>query len=845
MRTLEEENQLLKTELAAERFMIDQITKLNSSEIISDGIQEMLGALGEYVHADRSYVFEITDNYITTNTYEWCAPGVTPQIDNLKGITFEEMPQWIEIFLKGETILIDHLEDVRESMPQEYELLKVQNIQTLIAFPISLHDHLIGFVGLDNPEMGRSRLIERMLYLLGQHVGTAIDDYKKERIRLEMAAAKSRQEYKRDMENILGGAQIGIWSIEMTHDKAPRMYADRTMCELLGVHPSISPEDCYDVWFAGISPNYVAAVLDNVDTVRREGYSEITYTWNHPTRGLIWVRCGGVFFHNYPDGGFLIRGYHQDVTASIRSELRYQSLTAATSQIYYAIYTIDLKRDYMEQLSTANALFPLSDDKGVASEKIGRICKKYVREDYQPKLQDFFDLSTLQERLTHNRFVSREYPGKDGLWKRATFIVPEYEDGTDFSQILYVTQVIDEYKQKELAWQQELVQAADEARRANAAKSDFLSRMSHDIRTPINGIMGLLDMEELNPDNPEKVQECHDRMRICASHLLALINDVLDMNKLESGELILEQTPFDLRMLLKDCWMILESQAAKMNISFEPIAEGSITKPYVIGSPLHVRQIFTNILSNSIKYNKPNGKISVSARLAASTEDSVSYEFVISDTGIGMASDYLEHIFEPFSQEQQGARTTYQGTGLGMSIVHRLVESMNGSIRVESEKNVGSRFIFTLPFQLDPSPKSLNPAEAEQPTADISGMHVLIVEDNDLNREIAQYLLEDAGATVTTVCNGLEAYEEFVSSPPETFDLILMDIMMPVMDGLEATTKIRACDRPDALVIPIVAMSANAFSDDVLASKKAGMNEHLAKPLELHKLIQVLARFRV
>ena len=844
MRTLEEENKLLRTELAAERFIIDQITKLNSSEIITDGIQKMLRALGEYVHADRSYVFEITDNYTSTNTYEWCAPGVTPQIDNLKGLTFEEMPNWIEIFLKGETILIDHLEDIQTTMPQEYDLLKVQNIQTLIAFPISLHEHLIGFVGLDNPEMNRSRLIERMLYLLGQHVGTAIDDYKKERIRLEMAAAKSRQEYKRDMENILGGAQIGIWSIEMRQDKAPRMYADRTMCELLGVHSSISPEDCYDVWFAGISPNYVAAVLDNVDTVRREGYSEITYTWNHPTRGLIWVRCGGVFFNNYPDGGFLIRGYHQDVTSSIRSELRYQSLTAATSQIYYAIYSIDLKRDYMEQLSSANALFPLSDDKGVASEKIGKICQKYVREDYQPNLRDFFNLSTLQERLLHKRFVSREYPDKKGIWKRATFIVPEYEDGTDFSQILYVTQIIDEYKQKELAWQQELVQAADEARRANAAKSDFLSRMSHDIRTPINGIMGLLDMEELNPDNPEKLRECHTKMRVCASHLLALINDVLDMNKLESGELILEHTPFDLRKLLKDCWMILESQAAKMNLTFEPVAAGSISKPYVIGSPLHVRQIFTNILSNSIKYNKHGGKLSISACLVASTEDSVTYKFIIADTGIGMSQEYLEHIFEPFSQEQCGARTTYQGTGLGMSIVHRLVESLNGTIRVESKKNVGTSFIFTLPFQLDPTPRSLNPVENEPPTVDVSGMHVLVVEDNNLNREIAQCLLEDAGVTVTTVSNGLEAYEKFIFSPPETFDLILMDIMMPVMDGLEAAAKIRSCDRPDALTIPIVAMSANAFSDDVFASKKAGMNEHLAKPLELHKLLQILARYR-
>ena len=277
------------------------------------------------------------------------------------------------------------------------------------------------------------------------------------------------------------------------------------------------------------------------------------------------------------------------------------------------------------------------------------------------------------------------------------------------------------------------------------------------------------------------------------------------MNKLESGELILEETPFDLRILLKDCWTILEFQAAKMELTFEPIAAGSITRPYVIGRPLHVRQIFTNILSNAIKYNKRGGKISVSARAAASTEDSVSYEFTIADTGIGMSQEYLEHIFEPFSQEDPGARTTYHGTGLGMSIVHRLVDSMGGTIRVESEKNVGSRFIFTLPFQLDPSPKSQNPAENEPPAADISGMHILIVEDNELNREIAQYLLEDAGATVTAVCNGLEGYQKFVSSPPETFDLILMDIMMPVMDGLEAATKIRSCDHPDALIIPIVA----------------------------------------
>ena len=315
------------------------------------------------------------------------------------------------------------------------------------------------------------------------------------------------------------------------------------------------------------------------------------------------------------------------------------------------------------------------------------------------------------------------------------------------------------------------------------------------------------------------------------------------MNKLESGELILEETPFDLRILLKDCWTILEFQAAKMELTFEPIAAGSITRPYVIGSPLHVRQIFTNILSNAIKYNKRGGKISVSARAAASTEDSVSYEFTIADTGIGMSQEYLEHIFEPFSQEDPGARTTYHGTGLGMSIVHRLVDSMGGTIRVESEKNVGSRFIFTLPFQLDPSPKSQNPAENEPPAADISGMHILIVEDNELNSEIAMTILNEYGIQVDTAGNGVEAVEKIKISTPGDYDLVLMDVQMPIMNGYEATKRIRKLNEPKLAGIPILAMTANAFDEDRKNALESGMDGFLSKPIVVDELLHTLQEY--
>lgn len=833
----------LYAELEAERFMTDQISLLHEAEDLADGINFMLKSLGEFTDADRAYVFETSENHTSTNTYEWCAAGVTPQIRNLHDIPFESMPKWIEVFLHGENILIEDLEAYRESMPLEYELLKVQNVSTLIAFPISVHEKLIGFVGVDNPDMEKSNLLHRLLSLLGKYVGTMIKDHKNEQMRLEVVASKSRLDYQLEMDEILRGAQIGIWTLEMDGVKAPRLHPNPTMCTLLGVSQEMSPEEVYQFWYHRLPPKYVTPVLDYIQKVIHESYSEITYPWNHPLLGQIWIRCGGILYPDYQGNGICIRGYHQDVTRNIENERKYQNLTAATSQIYHAIYHIDLIQDRIEKLAGANQNYTPTGVVTSATAQLNDILEKLVAPSHHEIMQYFFDLTTVNDRLHGKLFISREYPSPQGIWRRATFIVQNRDTDDDVTEILYVTQIIDDYKQKELAYQQELVKAVESANQANTAKTDFLNRMSHDIRTPLNGILGMLDIAQKNETNPKALLECHEKMRTAAFHLKALVNDVLDMQRMETDRFFLEQIPFDIREILDNCWSMLETQASRLDITLKKIKPGSLKYPYLIGSPLHIRQIFMNLLSNAIKYNKPGGSISVHAKTIRQVHQNVIYKFIISDTGIGISPEFQKHIFEPFAQEDTGARTIYKGTGLGMAIVHRLVQEMGGTIQLKSEKNVGSTFTLILPFTIDEHQPSASAEIATDTPADLTDLHILVVEDNELNLEIAVFSLEAAGLNVSTAINGLEAVRLFEKSKPYEYDIILMDIMMPVMNGLDAAKAIRGLSRPDATTVPIIALSANAFAEDIQKSKNAGINEHLAKPLEMDKVLKVIASY--
>lgn len=839
----DKDNATLYAELEAERFMTDQISLLHEAEDLADGINFMLKSLGEFTDADRAYVFETSENHTSTNTYEWCAAGVTPQIRNLHDIPFESMPKWIEVFLHGENILIEDLEAYRESMPLEYELLKVQNVSTLIAFPISVHEKLIGFVGVDNPDMEKSNLLHRLLSLLGKYVGTMIKDHKNEQMCLEVVASKSRLDYQLEMDEILRGAQIGIWTLELDGDKTPLLHPNPTMCTLLGVSQEMSPEEVYQFWYHRIPPKYITPVLDYIQKVIHESYSEITYPWNHPLLGQIWIRCGGILYPDYQGNGICIRGYHQDVTRNIENERKYQNLTAATSQIYHAIYHIDLIQDRIEKLAGANQNYTPTGVVTSATAQLNDILEKMVAPSHHEIMQYFFDLTTVNDRLHGKLFISREYPSPQGIWRRATFIVQNRDTDDDVTEILYVTQIIDDYKQKELAYQQELVKAVESANQANTAKTDFLNRMSHDIRTPLNGILGMLDIAQKNETNPKALLECHEKMRTAAFHLKALVNDVLDMQRMETDRFFLEQIPFDIREILDNCWSMLEAQASRLDITLKKIKPGSLKYPYLIGSPLHIRQIFMNLLSNAIKYNKPGGSISIHAKIIRQVHQNVIYKFIISDTGIGISPEFQKHIFEPFAQEDTGARTIYKGTGLGMAIVHRLVQEMGGTIQLKSEKNVGSTFTLILPFTIDEHQPSASAEIATDTPADLTDLHILVVEDNELNLEIAVFSLEAAGLNVSTAINGLEAVRLFEKSKPYEYDIILMDIMMPVMNGLDAAKSIRGLSRPDATTVPIIALSANAFAEDIQKSKNAGINEHLAKPLEMDKVLKVIASY--
>ena len=391
----------------------------------------------------------------------------------------------------------------------------------------------------------------------------------------------------------------------------------------------------------------------------------------------------------------------------------------------------------------------------------------------------------------------------------------------------------------------ELREAAVLAERANAAKSNFLSRMSHDIRTPLNGIIGLLEVDAAHPENREQVDSNREKMRVSADYLMSLLNDVLQMSKLESGEITLAHEPMDLSRMAEEILTIVGQRAAEsgVTLAFDEYSDQA-TDLWVYGSPIHLRQIFLNIYTNCIKYNKVGGSITTLFQMVEKDEKTVIYRWTISDTGIGMSEAFLEHIFDPFTQENTDARSVYQGTGLGMAIVKGLVEQMGGHIQVSSRVNVGSTFVVTLPFEIAEPVQAEASKEKDGAPADIRGMRLLLVEDNELNAEIARLLLEDKGAVITRVGDGQQALDLFREEPAGSFDGILMDVMMPVMDGLTATRAIRGLDRPDAKTVPIIAMTANAFAEDAAKCFAAGMNAHLSKPLDIRKVISTIARFR-
>lgn len=396
-------------------------------------------------------------------------------------------------------------------------------------------------------------------------------------------------------------------------------------------------------------------------------------------------------------------------------------------------------------------------------------------------------------------------------------------------------------REREQEYQRNLLKAAEKAEAANQAKTEFLQRMSHDIRTPINGIRGMVDVGDYYYDDLKKQSECRNKIREASNILLELVNEVLDMSKLESGEIFLEEKPFNIDEVIQEVCDVVDQLAKERKIQVDMDLD-PIQHMNLVGSAMHLKRLLMNVLSNAVKYNKDHGSIHLSCReLPSDQMETAAFEFICEDSGIGMSEDFQKHIYEPFTQEKKGGASKFGGTGLGMPITKKLVEKMGGNITFESESGIGTTFTITIPFKIN--------AEVEQceDTQELSlhaldGFNILLVEDNELNMEIAEFSLQNAGAKITKAWNGQEAVEIFQASSIGDFDVILMDVMMPVMDGYEATKNIRSLSREDAKTIPIIAMTANAFSEDKIKAEEAGMNEHIAKPINMKLLLRIVSK---
>lgn len=548
----------------------------------------------------------------------------------------------------------------------------------------------------------------------------------------------------------------------------------------------------------------------------------------------------------------LIR-YYEQMKQSILENSNYVDALMETAE---AVYTVDLTNDCLE-----NAFYHVKRESIIIDREMPCSYDAYCRERSQKVTDDTLEsyrIMDSSEKLLKrfregDKQITVEYreEKQDGrmIWLQKTILMSrellyDRETGKEHSAVhgIILFKNTSEFHKKEEEEKERLQKAVQEADAESKAKTDFMNRMSHDIRTPLNGIMGMLEILRKNEHNPEKMEECMNKIQVSADHLLALVNDVLDMNKLETNQIQAENEPFDLEVLMQEVAALMNPLLEQNRITHR-VHRKNIQHTALKGSPLQLRQIMLNLFSNAVKYNKPLGSVDTYAEEVSCDGKTAWYEFRIADTGIGMSGDFVKNqLFEPFTQEQYGARTRYQGTGLGMSIVKGLVEKMGGTIQVESVRGEGTTFTFRLPFTVNETAASETNTAGEDISDLLRDRSILLVEDNEINMEIAQFYLEEAGAKVEKAWNGQEAVALFFQKPAGSFDAILMDVMMPVMDGMEATQRIRDLKREDAASIPIIAMTAQTTADIRETCRKAGMDDYIAKPIREEELAKVIRK---
>ena len=806
-------------------------------------LEVLLEHLGKALDGERTYIFEQNESGGDDNTYEWVAGGVEPEKENLQNVPREVCAIWYRNFTIGKHIVIGDLEDIRDTDPLQYENLKRQNIHSLVVVPLYDGKKIIGFYGVDNPPAKSLEYASNMLQTAAYFIVSSLK-------RRNLFRELQKRSY--NVLHALSVDYIGIYQVNF----------DTGQCEIyrdskpMGMDWAADFEDGYQ----SAMERYISQYVVPRDQERLRAVTKKDYV-------LAQLRTKKKFYVRYQvkDSSYGLKHLEihfsatektneencaifaqRNVNAVVEQEEKYklearQSLEDILEGARTGIWTIELEEGCPPRMypdRTMQILLGVSDE--IGPEECYRHWFENIEPDYVEMVQE-----AVQEILETGRsevIYPWNHPKLGKIYVRCGGVLDKTFKKPGACLNGYhqdITETMVTRKKQEQA----IMELLEKVRRANTAKSEFISHMSHDLRTPINGILGMLAIIEKSPDDPERQRECRKKIRVSTEHLLSLVKDVLQVSKLESGRPATVEEPFDLHDTLEDCITILSTQAEEKGIRLV-LEEVDLQHSKLIGNSLYLKQILMNTIDNALKYNRPHGSVFVQVTETSFRNGVASYRFVIEDTGIGIGDDFKKHIFEPFTQEHPDARTHYNGVGLGMSIVKQLVDQMKGNIEVDSQLGKGSVFQITLPMQVDGAWSTQPVDEDRNIQSNIAGMQVLLVEDNEINCEIVEFMLKEAGADVVTANDGKAAVEAFAASQPGTFGCVLMDLMMPVMSGYEATRVIRGLDRSDAKTVPIIALSANAFEEDVAMAKDAGMNEHLAKPVDIRKMFKVMSRFR-
>ncbi|MBR4473106.1 MAG: response regulator [Oscillospiraceae bacterium] len=845
--------------------LMECITILRRNGDHEVAFNKLLDLVASFYDADRSYIFEFDlGSQRMSNTYEWCAEGIEAEISLLQNMDIAIVDRWIVQFEAQGEFYINSTDGELDHDSDEYKILAMQGIQSLMAAPLRLGGDIVGFLGVDNPRANTNTLL--VLQAVSSFVVNQLGKQSEERQQMMLSALT-------DDYDVLIRSDIDrdTFAVLRTNDSykehCPELYSYRSLSAFLDRISHLNEEE-YEAFHTRVNCESIVQHLTR-DHALYHNFRLTDQAGNSTTYQVKIVPVGA-----WPESRRILLGIH-NIEETVRAEesqrrmlqealdkaeriqhslAQHSAVIEALTRVYDSVWLIDDPKtehfqlyridESMSHLLPAQAAAKLTK----ASDAFAFYSNLVLEEDRQ----EFLEAVRMENiiRNTENRLIYsvpfRRVFDSGIRYYRVEFARLALED--DLSNIVLGFKDVDEEVRKEQQIQQTLREAIAAANASNMAKTSFLSNMSHEIRTPMNTIIGLDNIALNDPDLTPHTREQLEKIGSSAKHLLGIINDILDMSRIESGRMELKDEEFSFRQFLEQINVMVSGQCADKGLQYECRKIGK-TEDYYIGDEMKLKQVLINILGNAVKFTQAPGSVTFTVEQTSSFDDHRSLRFTVSDTGIGMSKDYIPKIFEAFSQETEGAGNKLGSTGLGMAITKNIVAMMNGDIHVDSEKGKGSTFTVTVTLKGSDRRDEAEPEQAQEPSAQpedsgvaLAGSLVLIAEDMELNAEILMDLLEMEEIRSEHAENGQAAVDMFSEHQAGYYDAILMDVRMPVMDGLEATRAIRALDRPDAKSIPIIAMTANAFDEDVQQSLQAGMNAHLSKPVEPERLYEMLSQ---